>query len=191
MEAQLLAQPEIREGVVLAKKSASGVNLVGYVVTMDEQTTNALSLRERISQILPDYMVPSFIVELENLPLNANGKVDRAALPEPALFSQKVYEPPQGEVEEALALIWAEVLGVERVCRQDNFFELGGHSLLIMQATSLLAGRYGCEVPIRTFFEAPTLAAFASQLPPESLKASDSRSERLAQMDSLMSEFEV
>ena len=191
MEAQLLAQPEIREAVVLAKKSASGVNLIGYVVTMDEQTTNVLSLRERISQILPDYMVPSFIVELENLPLNANGKVDRAALPEPDLFSQKVYEPPQGEVEEALALIWAEVLGVERVGRQDNFFELGGHSLLIMQATSLLTGRHGCEVSIRTFFEAPTLAAFASRLPPEPLKASDSRSERLAQMDSLMSEFEA
>ena len=191
VEAQLLAQPEIKAAVAVAKETSNGTYLLAYVCTAEGEAIDSALIRERLGQTLPDYMVPSVVVELDKLPLNANGKVDRKALPAPDVVSQQDYEPPQGELEETLASIWSEVLGVDRVGRHDDFFELGGHSLLAVQATSLLAGRYGCEVPIRTFFEAPTLAAFASRLPPESLKVSDSRSERLAQMDSLMSEFEA
>ncbi|MFC3937813.1 phosphopantetheine-binding protein, partial [Acidovorax facilis] len=86
---------------------------------------------------------------------------------------------------------WAEVLRVERVGRHDNFFELGGHSLLAVQVAALLANRYACEIPVRTFFDVPTLQAFASRLPTERLLGSGSRTNRLTQMDILMSEFEV
>ena len=89
-------------------------------------------LKDRLGEILPDYMVPSAIVVLDALPLTANGKVDRKALPEPEMVSAQQYEAPQGELEETLAQIWAEVLGVERVGRQDGFFDLGGHSLLAL-----------------------------------------------------------
>lgn len=191
IETQLLVQPEIREAVVIANESPRGCRLVGHVVATTGREVDVSTLRERLSRTLPDYMVPSTIVVLDAIPLNANGKVDRKALPEPDPVSQHEYEPPQGEVEEILARIWVEVLGVKRVGRHDNFFELGGHSLLVVQATSLLAGRYGCEVPVRTFFEAPQLWAFASRLQPGCLKTDDSRRERLAQMDSLMNEFEV
>ncbi|KQB61349.1 MULTISPECIES: amino acid adenylation domain-containing protein, partial [Acidovorax] len=130
VEAQLLAQPEAREAVVVAKDGPGGVRLVGYVSASAGQTIDAASLRERLGEQLPDYMVPSVIVVLESLPLNANGKVDRKALPAPEFANRAQYEPPQGDVEETLAAIWAEVLRVERVGRHDNFFELGGHSLL-------------------------------------------------------------
>ena len=85
-------------------------------------------------------MIPSAIVVLEGLPLNPNGKVDRKALPEPEFANMGVgnYEAPQGEVEEALADIWAEVLGIAQVGRNDNFFELGGHSLAILQVQQKL-----------------------------------------------------
>ncbi len=84
------------------------------------------SLREALGQRLPDYMVPGVVVTLDALPLNANGKVDRKALPAPDLASSTQYEPPQGEVEEALAETWSDVLGMDQVGRHDNFFELGG-----------------------------------------------------------------
>ena len=191
VEAQLLAQAEIREAVAVANESPNGTRLVAYVCTAEGEAIDSAQIRKKLDQTLPDYMVPGVVVALDKLPLNANGKVDRKALPEPEINTGTEYQAPQGEVEEILAQIWSEVLDVERVGCHDNFFELGGHSLLAVQVASLLAGRHGCEVPIRTFFEAPTLAVFASRLPPESLKAGNSRSERLAQMDSLMSEFEV
>ncbi|MFN3988463.1 MAG: amino acid adenylation domain-containing protein [Rhodocyclaceae bacterium] len=189
VEARLLAQPEVREAVVVAGDGPGGARLVGYVSAQAGQVIDPVLLRERLGKHLPDYMVPGVIVALESLPLNANGKVDRKALPEPEYASGAQYEAPQGEVEETLAAIWAEVLGVERVGRNDNFFGLGGDSLLAVQVVALLASRHACEIPLRIFFEAPTLHAFASRLSIEQL-GGGVRSERLAQMDILMSEFE-
>jgi amino acid adenylation domain-containing protein len=163
VEAQLLAQPEVREAVVVAQTGGAGARLIAYVSPLAAQVIDAAALRERLGATLPDYMVPSLIVALETLPLNANGKVDRKALPEPGAEAGREYEAPQGEVEEALAAIWSDVLQVERVGRQDNFFELGGHSLLALSVLERMRAR-GMAVQVRTLFQQPVLAAFAQAI---------------------------
>jgi len=126
IEAQLLSQPAVREAVVVAREGPSGARLVAYVSLQSGIDVDNAVLREALAAALPDYMVPSAIVVLESLPLNPNGKVDRKVLPEPEFANVDRYEAPQGEVEETLAGIWAEVLGIGQVGRNDNFFELGG-----------------------------------------------------------------
>ncbi|MDR3017497.1 MAG: amino acid adenylation domain-containing protein, partial [Delftia acidovorans] len=158
VQSQLLAQPEVREAVVLAKEGAGGARLVAYV-SLNAEIAEGL-LKERLGEVLPDYMVPSAIVVLDALPLTANGKVDRKALPEPEMVSAQQYEAPQSELEETLAGIWAEVLGVERVGRQDGFFELGGHSLLALGLLERVRAQ-GLRVQVRTLFQHPRLAEFA------------------------------
>ncbi len=170
IEAQLLAQPEVREAVVVAKDSASGTWLAAYVSAKDGQALEPVRLREQLGRQLPDYMVPSVIVALEALPLNANGKVDRKALPEPAFAASAAYEAPQGETEQVLAAIWAEVLGVARVGRNDNFFELGGHSLMALGLFERIRAR-GWAVQVRTLFQWPQLARFAQALEQEQRQA--------------------
>jgi len=122
----------------------------------------AEQLREYVAGRLPEYMVPWAYVRLEKLPLNANGKVDRRALPEPGeqAYVVRGYEAPVGETERMLAVIWAEVLKVERVGRYDNFFHLGGHSLLAVRVISKMR-RAGLRADVRDLFVAPTLAELA------------------------------
>ncbi|WP_085918222.1 amino acid adenylation domain-containing protein [Halomonas sp. CSM-2] len=163
IEAELLAQSAVREAVVVAQEGPSGSRLVAYVVPQADSELDTNSLLKVLGQKLPDYMVPGVVVALDALPLNANGKVDRKALPEPDLASGSQYEPPQGEVEEALAEIWAEVLGVDQVGRHDNFFELGGHSLLALKVLEQMRHR-GLKAQVRTLFQCPELAAFAQVL---------------------------
>src|SRR5262249_17489169 len=116
---------------------------------------------------LPEYMVPSAVVALDVLPLNPNGKVDRNALPAPECARpdlEEAYVAPTTPVEQALAELWAEVLGLERVGTQDNFFELGGHSRLATQVISRLRTALEVELPLRAIFEAPTVAALAGRV---------------------------
>ncbi|WP_165771549.1 non-ribosomal peptide synthetase, partial [Vreelandella nigrificans] len=169
IEAQLLSQPEVRETVVIAQEGPNGSRLVAYVVPQADIELNASSLREALGQKLPDYMVPGVVVTLDALPLNANGKIDRKAFPEPALASGSQYEPPQGEIEEALAEIWSEILGVERVGRHDNFFELGGHSLLALKVLEKMRHR-GLTAQVRTLFQYPELTAFAQAIAQKPLR---------------------
>ncbi|MER9217299.1 AMP-binding protein, partial [Mesorhizobium sp. M0663] len=141
--ARLCEHAWVREAVVVARQDLAGdKHLVAYVVCgpeagSDEDDGGGLAgaLRAHVSGRLPDYMVPAAFVRLAALPLTPNGKLDRKALPAPAdgAYARTAYEAPQGAVETALAEIWAELLGVERVGRHDNFFELGGHSLLAVQ----------------------------------------------------------
>ncbi|PCF93444.1 non-ribosomal peptide synthetase, partial [Vreelandella nigrificans] len=163
IEAELLSQPEIREAVVVVQESPSGSRLVAYVVPQADGELDTSKLRDRLGQQLPDYMVPGVVVTLNALPLNANGKVDRKSLPEPDLASGTNYEPPQNEVEEALAEIWSEILGIERVGRHDNFFELGGHSILALKVLEQMRHR-GLTTQVRTLFQCPELVAFAQAL---------------------------
>ncbi|MDH1827613.1 AMP-binding enzyme, partial [Delftia tsuruhatensis] len=149
VQSQLLAQPEVREAVVLAKE---GARLIAYVSLRD--AVEESQIKQRLGHALPDYMVPSAIVVLDALPLTANGKVDRKALPEPEMVSAQQYEAPQGELEETLAQIWADVLGVDRVGRQDGFFELGGHSLLALGLLERVRAQ-GLRVQVRTLFQHP------------------------------------
>lgn len=164
VEAALLAQPELREAVVVARDSAAGMRLVAYVAAKAGYAVAATELRERLARVLPDYMVPGAIMVLPSLPLNANGKVDRQALPAPGFDEQRAYAAPQGTQEEAMAEIWAQVLEVPRVGRHDNFFELGGHSLLALKLVQRLRERFGqSQAGLKELFAAPTIAAYCNR----------------------------
>ncbi|MCP3468300.1 amino acid adenylation domain-containing protein (plasmid) [Bradyrhizobium sp. CCGUVB23] len=172
--ARLCEHGWVREAVVVAREDRSGdKHLVGYVVCgpetgSDEADGGALAgaLRAHLSAHLPDYMVPAAFVRLAALPLTPNGKLDRQALPPPAdaAYARRSYAPPQGEIETALAQIWAELLGVERVGRHDHFFELGGQSLLAVRLLSRLSQALGVELPLRTLFAKPVLADLAASV---------------------------
>ena len=163
VEAQLLKQPGVREAVVVARETPQGTQLAGYVSGHAGQKLDGSVLRQSLKAVLPDYMVPSAIMVLEALPLNANGKIDRKALPEPVLDAGEAYEAPEGELETQLAQLWAEVLGVERVGRSSNFFELGGHSLLALTLVERMRAA-GIRAQVRELFEQPVLSAFADAL---------------------------
>jgi non-ribosomal peptide synthetase component F/SAM-dependent methyltransferase/acyl carrier protein len=124
-------------------------------------------LQTYLTQKLPEYMVPSAFVVLESLPLTPNGKVDRRALPAPEPVKLELagnYVAPQTPVEEVLVQIFVEVLGVKRVGIHDNFFELGGHSLLATQLVSRVRDAFGVELPLRSVFEAPTIAELSKAI---------------------------
>ncbi|MBG5786713.1 pyoverdine non-ribosomal peptide synthetase PvdD, partial [Pseudomonas aeruginosa] len=135
IEAALAGLAGVRDAVVLAHDGVGGTQLVGYVVADSAEDAERLreSLRESLKRYLPDYMVPAHLMLLERMPLTVNGKLDRQALPQPdASLSQQAYRAPGSELEQRIAAIWSEILGVERVGLDDNFFELGGHSLLLL-----------------------------------------------------------
>jgi acyl carrier protein len=123
-------------------------------------------LRQHLSQRLPDYMLPQSLVMLDTLPLTPSGKLDRHSLPEPASAEPVPgsYQEPRSPAEQTIADIWSSVLKVGRVGSQDNFFELGGHSLLATQAMSRIRQAFGIDLPLRTIFEAPTVAALAAAI---------------------------
>jgi amino acid adenylation domain-containing protein len=164
IETRLRAHPAVREAVVLARDDGSGhPQLVAYWVG-DEAAADAL--RRHAGERLPEYMVPAAYVRLEALPLTPSGKVDRKALPAPEgeAFARRGYEAPRGETEPALAEIWGEVLGVERVGRWDDFFELGGHSLLVVRMVSRIRQLLGAQVELGVVFRHPVLKELAEAL---------------------------
>ncbi|MCY1015596.1 amino acid adenylation domain-containing protein [Pyxidicoccus sp. MSG2] len=165
----LREHPEVRDAVVLAREDVPGdKRLVAYVVPALEVSGLRAWMRER----LPEYMVPSALVPLEALPLTANGKVDRKALPVPeAPASGASYVAPRTPTEVALATIWAALLRVEKVGVEEDFFALGGHSLLATQVVARVRKTFRVELPMRALFEAPTIAALAARI--DSVRASD------------------
>jgi amino acid adenylation domain-containing protein len=167
IEAALARLPFVQEAVVLAREDTPGdKRVVAYVVPKDGQRESMGDLRGQLQQHLPQYMVPTAFVVLEALPLTPNGKVDRKALraPDGAALASRGYEAPVGEVESALARIWAEVLMLERVGRYDDFFELGGHSLLATQVAVRVRQVLSVELPLRDLFAAPVLADMGSRI---------------------------
>ena len=118
-------------------------------------------------------MLPSAFVVLEQLPMTPNGKLDRRAVPAPELsaYASRQYEPPEGEVEQALAQIWQELLNVERIGRHDNFFELGGHSLLAMKLIAKIEERFGVHMHSVRVFQYPAIAQMTEHL--ETLRAAE------------------
>ncbi|MGE8058458.1 amino acid adenylation domain-containing protein [Pseudomonas sp. NPDC089547] len=168
IESRLATLAGIDEAVVIAREDQPGQpQLVAYFTAKaDVQPLTPEGLRTQMQAHLPEYMVPVAFVELPALPLTANGKLDRRALPRPgrtALFEQ-AYEAPESELEQALAQLWAELLQVERVGRSDHFFALGGHSLLAMRMVSQVRLRLGVELSLAQLFANPQLAAVAQVL---------------------------
>jgi amino acid adenylation domain-containing protein len=165
IEAHLALHPQIKEAMVVARQGSGEKRLVAYFTLNTPTGPASAQLHAYLKARLPEYMIPSAFVAMENFPLTPNGKVDRRALPAPTLdaYASKDYEAPEGEVEEVLATVWQDLLGVERVGRQDNFFELGGHSLLIVQMMDRLR-RIGLSVPVRSIYGSPTLAELARML---------------------------
>ncbi|MFJ6574306.1 amino acid adenylation domain-containing protein, partial [Streptomyces sp. NPDC091292] len=165
IEALLAAHPGVLSAVVTATGDSTDRRLVAYLVPADhtEGAPTAGELRTHLRRDLPDYMVPAAFVELAALPLTANGKLDRAALPqpEPAHSAAADFVAPAGATEELLARIWSEVLGVDGIGADDNFFEVGGHSLLATQVVSRIREAFLAEVPLSALFDRPTVRELA------------------------------
>ncbi len=169
IEAGLASHPGVREAVVVAREDVAGEKrLVAYYTASNTngKSTGVAELRSHLSGKLPEYMVPAAYVRIESMPVTANGKLDRKALPMPEGDAYAVlgYEAPQGEMETRLAEIWGDVLKIDRVGRNDNFFELGGHSLLAMQVMARIRHIFNLELPVRSIFDEPTVAGSAVEL---------------------------
>jgi amino acid adenylation domain-containing protein len=167
IETRLAQHAAVRAAVVVARGGEVGdPRLVAYYLG---EETGAAALRAHLAERLPEYMIPSAFVHLDAFPVNPNGKLDRKALPAPELASSEdeSYVAPRTPVEEVLAGIWAEVLGVARLGVHDEFFELGGHSLLATRVVSSVREVFGVELPLRALFEGPTVAEMAKAVEDE------------------------
>jgi len=164
IEAALGRCAGVREAVVVTREDSTGdKRLVAYVVPARDAAPTVAELHSGLARALPEHMVPSAFVLLEEMPLGTSGKVDRKALPAPDAQAVVVrgYEAPVGEVEQVLAEVWQDLLGVPQVGRNDHFFELGGHSLLVVKLIERLR-RNGLTADVRAIFMAPTLSTFAA-----------------------------
>ncbi len=150
--------------VVVRGESAEEKQLVAYVTPAAAAADGSRPLRASLQRDVPDYMVPSIFVGLDSLPLTANGKVDRKALPSPANEVPAEGDGPQGPVEEALARIWCDVLRLPHVGRHDNFLDLGGHSLLLLQIPGRIESALGCTVAMIDLCEHQSISSLAACL---------------------------
>ncbi|PPU90961.1 phosphopantetheine-binding protein, partial [Xanthomonas albilineans] len=161
IEAALRTCHGVEDALVLTHPDHVGApRLVAYVAAAQSETT---AIRTQLRALLPDYMQPATYVLLDALPLTSSGKVDRRALPAPheAGFAQAPYEAPDGPLEQALATLWRELLGIERVSRHDSFFDLGGHSLLAVRLAAAIRRTLHCDLSIQRLFAQPTLQQMA------------------------------
>jgi amino acid adenylation domain-containing protein len=169
IETVLASHAGVREAVVMAREDQGGERrLVAYIVANEgEPVLTVPEMRNHLREKLPQYMIPSALVVLAEMPLTPNGKVDRRGLPVPDGMRpelERAYVAPRSATEEIVAAIWAELLGVERIGIHDNFFELGGHSLLATQVISKVREMFGVEVALRAIFEEPSVAGLAQRV---------------------------
>lgn len=175
IEACLTEHSGIQQAVVTARASQVGEKyLAAYIVSRDS-TGEPARWREFLKERLPDYMIPTALVCLPALPLNQNGKVDRALLPDPEAYlaSNRRYAAPRNPSEEMLTGIWATILKRDRIGIHENFFDLGGHSLLATQVMARVRSVFHVELPLRTLFEATTVAELAEAIESARLQAGD------------------
>jgi amino acid adenylation domain-containing protein len=177
IEAALVEHEEVKDAAVVATEDQpGGQRLVAYVVPRNGHAPSVSQLRQHLQQSLPDYMVPSAFVELESLPLTSSGKVDRRALPRPDGMRPDLeiaFVAPSDPIEETLASIWREVLGLERVGIYDDFFASGGHSLLAAQVISRIQREFSVDLALRDFFSAPNISSLAERITEVALAAAD------------------
>jgi acyl carrier protein len=193
IEARLHEQPHVREAAVGVQDGVNGKHLVGYLVAADstlKPNEHLERIKQRLRTELPEYMVPLHWLWLDRMPLNANGKLDRKALPvlEIGQLQNQDYQAPRNELEQTLADIWAEVLRVDKVGVRDNFFELGGHSLLATQIASRVQKALQRDVPLRAMFECSTVEALAGYI--DGLAVNDMTEEKADRLNDLMAELE-
>jgi amino acid adenylation domain-containing protein len=165
IEAHLVKHPAVQQAVVVDRQDTSGQKyLCAYVVCRQEFT--AAAMRDHLAQTLPGYMIPSFLVHLDALPLTANGKIARSALPDPEATSAAgdAYVPPRDPVEQKLAALWSEILGVEPIGIHNDFFDLGGHSLLATRVVARMRAEFQVPITLKRFFESSTIAAMAAEI---------------------------
>ncbi len=169
IEDRLVSHEAVKKAVVVAKKfRGSHEELTAYITGQND--LNMSELRDYLKVALPDYMIPSYFVRMEKLPLTPNKKIDKKALPDPSEAGMEMaeeYMPPLCETESRLADIWQEVLGVDKVGVRDNFFDLGGHSLLIIRVQKKLQEIFNIDIPVVNLFRYPTIAALAHHLAQE------------------------
>ncbi|MCT2347628.1 amino acid adenylation domain-containing protein, partial [Niallia taxi] len=165
IETQLLSYSQVKEAVVAAKEDDQGQKfLCAYIVS--HETLDKAKLKAYLKRSLPDYMIPTYMMEIDAIPLTNNGKVNRTALPEPNIqgLIAGEFEAPQTSLQVTLASIWREVLGVERIGLHDNFFDLGGHSLKATVLMSEIHRLLGKEVPLKEIFTSPTIHELSSYM---------------------------
>jgi amino acid adenylation domain-containing protein len=181
----LKTHSDVENSVVIARMDPSGEKrLVAYVVAREGAPLSASTLRKELAERLPDYMIPSAFMQLESLPVSANGKLDRAKLPVPSsenILQEDAYEAPQSEIQERLAGIVASLLGVKRVGIDDNFFNMGGHSLLGAQMIARISDIFGVELSLLSVFEDPTVRGMSAEIERLFLAKLESMSEDEAQ----------
>jgi acyl carrier protein len=161
IESVLLSNHEVIEAAVKAWRSSGDTRLVAYIVTKNEFISTERNLRSELTRRLPEYMLPCGYMFLRSLPKTVTGKTDRSALPpldivRPSISTE--YAAPRTKWEASIAVIWAEVLGIDCVGIYDNFFELGGHSLLAVQVAMRIEQSFSLELPAEWFFLHPTVA---------------------------------
>jgi len=165
IEAVLKNHPSLKDVIILAREDKPGERrLVAYVVPRETQAPTTSELRAYLKEKLPDYMVPSFFTIMESFPINPNGKVDRKALPAPEMDRpdlDKEFVAPRNKLESALAAMWQDILGIEKVGIYDNFFELGGNSLQAAVFVNRIKKEFGEDAHVRSIFMAPTIAQFS------------------------------
>src|SRR5215471_4696290 len=171
IEAVLELHPSVLHSVVVGRENASGEKyLVAYFVADSKQNVTLAELRRHLGSKLPEYMMPGAFVRMEAMPLTANGKVDRAALPAPHisdLQSDQDYVAPRNSVERKLVAIWEDVLGVKPIGIRTSFFDFGGNSLIAVRLFAKMQPVLGAELPISTLFRAPTIEKLAKELRPD------------------------
>ncbi|MBN1399758.1 MAG: amino acid adenylation domain-containing protein [Anaerolineae bacterium] len=168
IETALGGHPQVKQAVVqIGEDEAGSKFLVAYLVPRDGATPDTAEIRQFLRERLPEYMLPSALVMMEQMPLTPSGKIDRRRLPAPARVrdgSAESFVAPRTPIEQEVAAVWTEVLGLERIGIHDDFFDLGGHSLLATQLCARLSDTFGLEVPLRSLFEAPTVAGLCESI---------------------------
>jgi fengycin family lipopeptide synthetase D len=173
IESRLITYPGVENVAVMAREREGNKYLVGYYVGEVEISTTVF--RDYLSDRLPDYMLPSFFVHMETMPLNNNGKIDRKKLPEPEYAAKQDYLAPSNELEEKLVAIWAEVLKLDKdvISVNANFFESGGHSLIVIQIINLIMKEFTIKLSMAEIFSNPTISQQAKVIGMELWMSSD------------------
>jgi amino acid adenylation domain-containing protein len=191
IESALRAFDRVRQAAVVAREDGRGERRLVAYVTLSSQATGE-QLRAHLADLIPDYMIPSGFVVVDSLPLTPSGKIDRLALPDPESVngaSATAYVAPRTPVEESVAAIWADVLGLERVGAEDDFFALGGHSLLATQIVAQVRSDFSINLPLHALFTSPTVATLSQQIVELLGQAPDADTEKLlAELESLSDE---